>query len=198
MAFVAIVIVAWKNVPSGQNDQLTYYTLWLTLSTALLAVATFMLVLVARQQFVDSRFMNRAYVSVEPRGLSPWRGEANRFLGHVAIVNSGVLPARNLRWVLCIEMSNDGDKQDFAIPSIRRGSQIVGARGTMARGTPPIGATGESYCFVWGLVTYDDGFGVDQTTNFCHRYNCNRDDFRRTLSIDDRDARQHEFGNSTS
>jgi hypothetical protein len=27
------------------------------------------------------------------------------------------------------------------------------------------------YCFVWGIVYYDDGFGQKCFTRFCHRYN---------------------------
>ncbi len=28
------------------------------------------------------------------------------------------------------------------------------------------------YLYVWGAVFYNDGFGNDRTTRFCHRYNC--------------------------
>jgi hypothetical protein len=30
------------------------------------------------------------------------------------------------------------------------------------------------YFYVWGKVVYDDGFGREQTTIFCHRYNLRR------------------------
>jgi hypothetical protein len=28
----------------------------------------------------------------------------------------------------------------------------------------------ENSLFVWGMVTYDDGFGIRRYTKFCHRY----------------------------
>lgn len=184
------------NSPSGLEAELAYYTHWLALFTGLLGIATVMLAGIAFSQLRDSQSVNRAYLSVEPRGLSPWRGEEQRFLGHVEVVNAGALPARQVSWFLKAEMSEDGDRKLFELPAERRGSQLVVGHGRMARGTPPVTSSGLPYCFVWGIVEYDDGYGRSRVTKFCHRYNCDRADFREKLTIDERDARQHEYGNA--
>jgi hypothetical protein len=197
-ALATMVWIAYRGVPKAPDEQLDYYTLWLALFTGVLSVATLALAALAWSQWRDSRAINRAYLSVDPKGLRPWRGQTGRFLGHVAIVNAGTLPAKDMKWFLKAEMSNDGDRRDFIVPADRRGSQLVVGHGKMTRGTPPISLTGDGYCFVWGLVEYDDGYGKRRTTTFCHRYNCARDDFATSLSIDEIDARQHEFGNAAT
>jgi hypothetical protein len=190
--------LAAEAAPPTTETLLATYTFWLATATVALVLATLGLVLVAYRQFVDSRLNNRAYVSVEPKGLSPWRGTPNQFLAHMSVRNAGVMPARNLTWLFHIEMDNNGDRQVFPVGAQRRGSQLVVGHSAMSRGTPPTTQTGADYCFAWGVVEYDDGYGVRRTTTFCHRYNCNRADFRQTLSIPELDARQHEFGNSAN
>lgn len=180
------------------DSKIAVYTLWLTICTALLCIATALLVVVAYAQQHDTRLHNRAEIGVEPHGLRPWRGRASQFLGHVGITNAGILSARKLKWLLLVEMTNDGDRTDFPISGDLRGEQVVLGRSVMLRGTRPIAMTGEDYCFVWGIVQYDDGYGKIRKTRFCHRYNCRRDDFRNSLIIEAVDARQHEYGNSTT
>lgn len=50
----------------------------------------------------------------------------------------------------------------------------------------------ERHCYVWGRVRYRDGFGKLQTTDFCHRYNC---EALRDHIIAEEDFRIHEHGN---
>jgi len=193
----AILYFSWFPV-IGEDSLITVYTLLLTIFTGVLGIATIELALIAWRQAKDSRLNSRAYISIEPLGLSPWRGEENRFLGQVGIHNAGVLPARNLCWFLSMEMTIDGDRADFPIPDTRRGNQLVVSGATMTRGTRPLDLTDDAYCFVWGIAEYDDGFGERRFTKFCHRYNTSRKDFRSTLQIPERDARQHEFGNDAN
>ena len=39
----------------------------------------------------------RAYISVQPAGINPYRGIEERILGHVLVVNSGQTPARDIK-----------------------------------------------------------------------------------------------------
>jgi hypothetical protein len=199
LAVVAVIsgLSLWwviANHPVGPDNTATY-TWWLTICTALLGVATAILAALAILQFGDSRLNNRAYITVEPLGLSPWRGSANSFLGHVNVVNVGLLPARNLKWAFEIAMTNDGDRELFPEPIDLRGPQLVAGHSSMKRGSVPIERAAQDYCFVWGVITYDDGYHNSRKTTFCHRYNCDRDDFRATRIVPEGDARQHEFGN---
>jgi hypothetical protein len=177
---------------------LTVYTQLLAGFTAVLGIGTIELALTAVRQVSNARLNNRAYVSVDPQGLAPWRGTPGQFLGRVGVHNAGVLPARNLKWTLQIEMTDDGDRSNFPLPAKRRRSQLVVGGATMTRGTRPLAHTEHNYCFVWGIVEYDDGYGKQTCTKFCHRYNTKRADFRSTLAISDRDARQHDFDNEAS
>lgn len=183
------------NLVPDSADEVAVYTLWLTIVTGLMAVATAGLVFMAVRQFDDSRLNNRAYIAVDPLGLSPWRGSEAQILGLVSIANVGVLPARKLKWSLCIKMTNDGDATDFPSAEPLRGDQVVVGRSTMTRGTRPASVIDAKYCFVWGVVEYDDGYGGSRRTRFCHRYNCDRNDFRKSHLIPAHDARQHEAGN---
>jgi hypothetical protein len=52
---------------------------------------------------------------------------------------------------------------------------------------------GENWLYIWGEVRYDDGFGVNRFTKFCHRYH-----LRASASgdrIKAKHARYHIYGN---
>jgi hypothetical protein len=181
-----------------ESRAIEVYTLLLTAFTGVLGAATIELVLASVRQTNDARLNSRAYIAVEPMGLEPWRGSTDTFMGLAGIRNVGVLPARNLKWLFNIEMTDDGDREDFSMPTDRRGNQLVVGHSTMTRGTRPIKIGQGSYCFIWGIVEYDDGYGNLRTTSFCHRYNCGHPDFSKTLTIPERHARQHEFGNGAT
>lgn len=195
VASVIIAAILINGSPKNPSAAMEAYTLLLAAFTGVLCAATVELWLASRRQLEDARLNNRAYVSVEPGGLAPWRGTSDQFLGHVRITNAGILPARRLTWLLQIEMSANGDRQDFKIPTERRGNQLVVGRSSMARGSPPILQKPDAYCFVWGVAEYDDGYGGRRFTKFCHRYNCKTDSFTRDRVVSEADARQHEFGN---
>jgi hypothetical protein len=196
-AIIASILLCLFLVRTGGKDAaIEAYTLMLAVFTGVLCAATIELWLSAARQAADGRLNNRAYIAVEPRGLAQWRGQPGRFLGLVHIANAGVLPARKVTWKLLIEMTNDGDRKDFPLPLDRRGSQLVVGKSFMARGTPPISNGGFDYCFVWGAVEYDDGYGQRRFTHFCHRYNCKQPGFQSNLAVAAEDGRQHEFGNA--
>jgi hypothetical protein len=131
----------------------------------------------AAQQIRDTEILQRAYVSVEPDGIEPHQDRADRVHGRVIFRNVGHLSARNVRWYGTI-----GVPKDFKVLPLEQlfDGQLVLPPGTTARqrlgtvftiryvegGSPIIGNS----TFVWGIVTYEDGFGKQRFTRFCHRY----------------------------
>jgi hypothetical protein len=73
--------------------------------TALLALATLILVGIAYLQIRQGRIVQRAYVAVEPLGVH-LMVEGDRVIGHIGIRNAGRLPARQLSWFINIKHSN--------------------------------------------------------------------------------------------
>jgi hypothetical protein len=71
---------------------------------------------------------------------------------------------------------------------------------SIKRGSPGIAIPTEKFLYVWGRVSYLDGFDEGRFTNFCHRYNTDMKDIppgggyriKRTF------ARQHDNGNEFS
>jgi hypothetical protein len=53
------------------------------------------------------------------------------------------------------------------------------------------------FIYVWGRVTYLDGFGKRRFTNFCHRYNTamKKPPAGGGYVIREEDARYHDYGN---
>jgi hypothetical protein len=61
------------------------------------------------------------------------------------------------------------------------------------------------YCFVWGLVTYYDGFGNKRLTRFCHRYNAEayrrykeEGFFQGKSGLSPEGAKYHQWGNEAN
>jgi hypothetical protein len=139
-------------------------------ATAVLAAFTIVLAQLARRQIRDSRILQRAYLNVEPRGIEPHvvdRGDHVHAL--IAIRNTGHLPARSVSWTTEI-----GWPEDHKNPPL---GKIEPSTGVLAAGAEIIIPTGpllsnkvSNYIYVWGMVTYEDGFGVSRFTKFCHRY----------------------------
>ena len=59
------------------------------------------------------------------------------------------------------------------------------------------GEPSNEFIYVWGRVTYLDGFGKRRFTNFCHRYNTGARKFAEggRYFIPEEDARYHDYGN---
>jgi hypothetical protein len=74
-----------------------------------------------------------------------------------------------------MDYSADGERSKFDIGALTGTGNIVGPRTMMTQGSPNISReTVRGYYYVWGKVIYDDGFGVERHTTFCHRYNTHR------------------------
>jgi hypothetical protein len=142
--------------------------------TAVLAVSTIGLWIVTargiRNQRRDTEILQRAYLSVEPGGIKPPFDRADRVRGYVICRNRGHLPARKLSWHTRTDTAQEG-AEEFPI------GEMSEARGVVAPGTEMIVSAGtfftnklQNTLFVWGMVTYDDGFGNRRYTKFCHWY----------------------------
>ena len=133
------------------------------------------------RQEKDTRILQRAYLSVQPDGIRRLYKPPETAYASISIVNAGNLPARNIAWVINQAFSNEDELKDFPVDrSKAEGANVVVPRSPMIQGGQPFPAglgtfaTPESsskYLYVWGAVFYNDGFGDNRTTKFCHRYN---------------------------
>jgi hypothetical protein len=151
----------------------------------------------SERQEQDTRILQRAYISVEPCGVSQWlsdhRTPEAQFIGHIGIRNVGNLPAREISWSIHMKWSESGEISDFPITEPRYGGHNVLPPGSIMRhGGPMKPWRPAGYFYVWGDVIYGDGFGHQRTTQFCHRYNCRR--FARG-GIAPEYGRHHHYGN---
>ena len=157
------------------TDPVALFTLFLSLATVGLWIATLSGI---RRQSNETKILQRAFVGTKPRGLHRMNG--GEILAHVAFVNGGYLPARNIRNAVRIDWSSDGDRKDFdKIESLDPGTIILLPKTQTERGTGALSPsdlaqyqTGKGFVYVWGRIEYDDGFGgKPRWLIYCHRYN---------------------------
>jgi hypothetical protein len=124
----------------------------------------------------------RAYLAVRPHALidlAPKRNPMAKFF----IVNNGQTPAKNMRYIAGMERLRfplASDQGDLAVPepgarlpvqTVHPGNEIVGE-------APYVALFDEHECeeiiqgkgfplYLYGIVFYDDIFGVERTTKFC-------------------------------
>lgn len=159
----------------------------------------------------------RAYLTVIPDGINQLIGRPD-VIGHVLLRNVGKLPARNVSLLVTMERSKHPEPepsfrtQKFDLPRVvTNADRVIQPGGEMRQGSEkpyiPISAlTFPDYnVYVYGIVRYDDGYGRQCFTKFCHRYataSRNRSvkgDSRPTKSrtfISADKARYHNYGNS--
>jgi hypothetical protein len=162
----------WDHT-TGNAD--TFFAFVLCLFTAALTVSTIALWqatrAAAQRQSRDTEILQRAYVSVEPAGITTTT--VGHPLAHVDFKNVGHLPASEFRWFLQLTPSND---ENFSPPKIAedklRAAGVLPIGASIKRGSPDLlGVPSEKFLYAWGRVTYSDGFGNHRFTDFCHRYN---------------------------
>jgi hypothetical protein len=165
---------------------------------AAVAYFTFCLVVVgafqAWGQSKETRILQRAYLSVEPGGIAPYASPDTlddpdyRLVGHIRIRNAGHLPARKVTYHFNTAFSTDPNWTEERLSRIdERGTEgeAEGAVGPVGNNVIPPGSTmnqggptrllGEKgWVYVWGIVTYNDGFVDGRIIRFCHRYNLKR------------------------
>jgi hypothetical protein len=177
------------------------FTLTLTLSTRRLWVTTNT---AAEKQEESIRILQRAYISTEPFGINPFISEgADKIVGHVAFVNVGRLPARNVsvqQATMNWSANNDLKESDLKITEKMEPAKTVLPPGTkMILGSNNLSndvLNRDGWIYVWGQIQYTDGFGAQRYTRFCHRYPCQR----RATNIEGwhikpEHARYHQHGN---
>jgi hypothetical protein len=186
---------------------LNFYGVLITaIATAVIAKLTVTLAGVGRQQIVDTRILERAYLAVKPLGIRPMRSDPE-VLGYIGIINAGKLPARNVHSYVTFAPANAEPKKITAFTIGKaEGANVVAPGIVMRQGTDKSIAVSEikklpkdklSF-YVWGIVYYNDGFVDTRHIRFCHRYRWEVfvDEGGR-LSAPAVEARYHEYGNGT-
>ncbi len=147
-----------------------------------LIIAVFLLVLTCavRRLAKISKMLARAFLNVRAAGVYMLR-DINECVAQVEIINTGNLPATKTKCFIKAELL---DKRDWKIMigghGLLTGNYLVPPHAKMRQGSEnriPIGPEflrrqENLFLYVWGAVTYDDGFGKRRTITFCHRYNC--------------------------
>lgn len=147
----------------------------------------------------SQKTLQRAYLHVSPLGIDVTPQGA--VIGRVAIHNSGHLPARRVSSNARIVWSDDRSLDIFDEPEVTiQHSNVLAVADEMPRGTGTLNDgrrvlnAGRGFIYVWGKVTYQDGFGEARWLTFCHRYNCASPKLE-SGGIDPKFSRHHHFYN---
>jgi hypothetical protein len=153
-----------------------------------------------------TRILEHAYLSAKPLGINPYVSERgnvpDRIVGHVAFVNVGRLPARNvsvdrayIKW-----SSNEFlPETDLPVDPVPPMTVVLPPGTEMRHGSDDIPASEldkPGYLYVWGSLEYTDGFGTSRYTQFRHRYPClPHKSTNEGKSVGLELARYHQYGN---
>ena len=155
--------------------------LLVSITSAGIAIASTVIAYRAKEQTRrHTEILHRAYLSAEPGGIREPFDRGDRVHGYVICRNRGHLPARKLSWHT---RTDTVQQAEFRTDTVQQGAEefpigeMSEPRGVIAPGTEMIVSAGTFFTnklrnalFVWGMVTYDDGFGNRRYTKFCHRY----------------------------
>jgi len=124
----------------------------------------------------------RAYLSVEPMGLTPPPGKGDEGHGLVRIHNVGKTPANRVSILVHTIIAKERETTEFPITADNECvSRSINPGADMIQGSENhfhlnnLGTRG-LYIFVYGVAYYDDGFRGNsgqpnrRRTYFCHRY----------------------------
>ena len=178
-------------------------------ATAVVAVFAIVLACVGRRQIADTRILQRAYLSAEPKGIE-WT--SNGFLvGQVAFKNVGKLSAtafvsvvnkivvRNVEWVTPIVTDAALRRRPPGLVPIG-GEVLQSSGGITPKEVMEAPVSGDKYLYVWGRARFKNGFNRKRYVNFCHRYPLERmepEPQAPGYSISAKFARYHQYGNNT-
>lgn len=130
-----------------------------------------------------SRKELRAYVSVEPLGVTEYPGH-NLLVGRFNVRNVGKIPARDVSIYSTIALDADAARSDFPIgaplisPTVLQPAAKMEFHSYEGYPIPPDQLDGNEplklggYLYVWGEVLYTDELNTTGWTAFCHRYPC--------------------------
>jgi hypothetical protein len=158
----------------------------------------------AKRQERDTEILQRAYVAAELGGIRDMTPNG-QLVGHVIFRNVGHLPATNLRDVVKEIEIHDGAWRPPTIPDTELEEHGVlpigvkmtkGSGGLIFPGAVEASSIVDKYLYVWGRMTYVDGFKRPRYLNFCHRYPWAAKDYLTggRLFISEEHGRYHEFG----
>jgi hypothetical protein len=200
-----------KKWPQSYYCELKISDFWLACFTGLLSLVTAGLIWVGQQQRIDSKILQRAYLSVDPLGVYSLSTKKS-MVGFFRFRNAGNLPATNVAWFVNYNINDDHAFENLPLGATE-GEHFLAPRSEMKQGVrSPTHqeidnawrhanvAEIEYFLYFWGIVSYSDGFGKIRTLRFCHRYNLNtlKINADGVYSLDPADARQHQHGNSAS
>jgi hypothetical protein len=195
----------------------TAFNGWLTLiatvitgcATGVIAWFTVVLAGVGKRQIADTRILQRAYLSAEPKGIE-WSADGC-LVGEVIFKNVGKLPATEFvsvvkkiaiekaDWKTPILTDADLPKQTPGLVPI--GAEVPqGSGGITPKEVAEAQVSGDKYLYVWGRAKFNDGFSCERHVNFCHRYPLARKEMEPRgdgYTISPKFARYHEHGNKS-
>jgi hypothetical protein len=158
-------------------------------ATAILAIITWRLVTLGKEQSDTTRAQMRAYLSVVI-GSAVYQDATHIFEAKPAIVNNGSTPAKNVRYRIKSDIFTDSVAAGYTFiepPDVPRNQSSIGPRETrymsamvdhrVSDGEIDAIKRGEGKAlWVWGVVHYDDVFGKPHVTQFCQRLSWLADD----------------------
>lgn len=180
--------------------------LWtLRLSLAANATATTAL----NQSQDTTRRELRAYLSVEPVGVTSMRGGEPRVIATVLVRNVGRVIANEVK--LSVRMTASIDRRpnglEFADMEDAEAVGVIHPNAVLRRGAARSVEVAEiealpsapKFIYVWGTVWYKDGFDQLRETRFCFRYNiASAEGEGKEFRIEPEKARyQEEYNNAT-
>jgi hypothetical protein len=167
-------ITTFWDFVRGHKDEIT------AISTALLAIITGGLVIIAREQYITARRQLRAYVTGGPRFINSFTATSN-VRCEIYLRNDGVTPAFNMRQRGSIDVFDERLPDDFRFPDILLGwsafivvfpgdtFQGTVSRGNFSEGDIATIVGGEKRIYIWGEIIYDDTFGQRHFTKYYSR-----------------------------
>ena len=82
----------------------------------------------------DTRILQRAYLSVIPRGVEQYKSLNGMLSCDVAFFNAGNLPAQNVQWIIHREFDVNGLREKFELTKAFSGNNIIPPKSEMRKG----------------------------------------------------------------
>ena len=176
---IALSLLVWAIIAGAFDapSQTGWIYNWQTLIGAVVALAAGIAAYLAvRLQIKDTRAQLRAHIAATLGGIKTTT--TGEYVGHVIFRNVGRMPAYNF---VCPPPRIIATGEIWEPPEWS--GHIPETEKVLPAGTPePIGSEGiwqaeidmclaePKFLYVWGRITYTDGFDRSRFTNFCHRY----------------------------
>ena len=117
------------------NGLIALFTITLAGSTIGLWFATWQM---GERQSAETKILQRAYVTAEPAGISPYISLDGRLSCDVYFRNSGNLPATNIEWVITQQFDTNPVRATFPIdPKDFGGHNLIPPKGLIKKGGKP-------------------------------------------------------------